>query len=320
MNRRTVLASVSSVLFAGCLTESSPGGSSTNEPNTLTAGTTQTTQMGETTTHGTTTTRSPNLQIPDENHCPPFGDDEKQVICYENADSETNLLMTPSKAQAELPEDTVSFTLSNETGTTFTTNNYDWDVWKQVDSEWFYIAPRAVPEPAMMLKSGGSHTWTLTIDNTNLEDAIGTTGGTEEVTLAGLGGGIYAFGISGWFQGQNYDASVGVATRFELVGDSLSLTPTNDLTEVNRDGDEKHVRASETDVTYRATRVENPDEEPMRKLPEQVIRITPIRNLLASFEDGVSRVRLDGRNTYLGETPQHIEYEGVTYRIETVEE
>ncbi|SIR16969.1 hypothetical protein SAMN05421858_1677 [Haladaptatus litoreus] len=310
MNRRTVLASVSSVLFAGCLTESSPGGSGTDEPDTSTPGMTKTTP-------GTTTTGSPDLQIPDENHCPPFGDDEKQVICYEYADSETNLLMTPSKEQAELPDDTVSFTLSNETGATFTTNYYHWMVWKLVDNEWFYIAPQVIPEPAMMLESSGSHTWSLTIDNTNLGSSIEGAQGTEDISLAGLGGGTYAFGISGWFQGQSYDESVGVATRFELVGNSLSLTPTDDLEEVNRDGDEKHVRVGQTDTTYLATRVENPDEEPMRKIPEQVIRITPIRNLLASFEDGVSRVRLDGRNTYLGETPQYIEYEGVAYRIET---
>lgn len=313
MNRRTALASVSSVLFAGCLTESSPGSSDTDMPDTSTPGTTRTT------TRGTTATGSPNLQVPDENHCPPFGDNVKRVVCYEDADSETNLLITPSKEQAELPEDIVSFALSNETGGTFTTNYYHWMVWKLVNNEWFYIAPQAVPEPAMMLKSGGSHTWNLTIENSNLEDAINSTGGTEEVTLSGLGNGTYAFGISGWFEGQNYDESVGVATRFELVGDSLSLTPTDDLEEVSRDGDGKYVRAGETTTTYLATRIENSDEETIRKIPEQVIRITPIRNLLASFEEGISRVRLDGRDTYLGEMPQHIEYEGVTYRIETVE-
>ncbi|GAA0231095.1 hypothetical protein GCM10009000_053070 [Halobacterium noricense] len=267
----------------------------------------------------TTDAPTPDLRIPDENHCPPFDDDVKRVVCYEDADSETNLLMTPSKERAELPNDAISFTLSNETGTRFTTNYYHWRVWKLVDGEWFYIAPRVVPEPAMMLQSGGSHTWNLTIDNATLGGRIDGAQGTEDITLPGVGGGTYAFGISGWFEGQEYDNGTGVATRFELVGDSLSLTPTDDLREVGRDSEEKHVRADETNATYLATRVEKPDGGTVRKIPEQAIRIAPIRNLLASFEDGISQVRLDGRNVYLRETPQHIDYKGAVYKIETVE-
>ncbi|WP_266077684.1 hypothetical protein [Haladaptatus caseinilyticus] len=317
MKRRTVLTSVTSILLAGCLTESSPGGSDTSVAKTSTPGTTQARRT--TAGRAADTPAPPNLETPNENHCPPFDDDVRRVVCYEDVDSETNLLMTPSKQRIGLPKATVSFELTNETGTTFTTNYYAWSVWKYVDSEWFYVGPQMIPEPAMMLESGGSHTWTLTVDNTILGGAIGGAQGTGEITLPGLGGGTYAFGIDGWFRGQKYDNGTGVATRFELVGDSLSLTPTDDLQVVGRDGDEKHVRAGQASTTYLATRVENPNGETIRKIPEQVIRLTRIRNLLASFEDGVSRVRLDGRDTSFGNSTVLIEYEGRTYRIETAE-
>jgi hypothetical protein len=52
----------------------------------------------------------------------------KRVVCYENAESETTLLVEPSAERATLPKTTLSFTLTNETGATFTTNYYAWSV------------------------------------------------------------------------------------------------------------------------------------------------------------------------------------------------
>ncbi|WP_227354447.1 hypothetical protein [Haladaptatus salinisoli] len=308
MYRRAVLASVGSVLAAGCLSESTPGGVGM-EPSS-------TTPTRKTSTRGTPTTATePTLRIPDENRCPPFGD--QRVVCYQNADSDATLLAEPSTERATLPKATLSFTLTNETGATFTTNYYDWSVWKLVDEEWFRIAPRIVPEPATMLDTGNSHAWNVTVDNTDLGRALPRAEGTESVALAGLGGGTYAFGISGWLEGQSYEDGVGVAARFELAGDPLRLAPTDDLTVVGRDGDEKRVRSSSADAVYVATRVEGVESPPIRKIPEQVVRVTPLRNLLASFEDGVRRVRLDGRESAsLGLERRVIEYEGATYRIE----
>ncbi|WP_435154341.1 hypothetical protein [Haladaptatus sp. DFWS20] len=216
-----------------------------------------------------------------------------------------------------MPKATLSFKLSNETGATFGFGPYHWTVWKLVDGQWYRIGPRMAPDLGAILDSGGSYTWNLAIDITNLVRSIDGQQSEQDITLPGLGGGTYAFGIDGLFQGQKYDNGTGAATRFELVGDSLSLTPMDDLQVVSRDGDEKHVRASQANTAYLATRVENPNAETTRKIPEQVIRLTPIRNLLASFEDGVSQVRLDGRDTYFGNSTLLIEYEGSTYRIET---
>ncbi len=314
MNRRTVLASVGTAILAGCLTESSPGG--TDSPSSQRSSTPKSTQ----TEVPTSKPSDPNLRIPGENHCPKFDDDVKRVVCYQNAGSDTTLLMEPSTEQWNLPKANLSFTLRNETGATFTTNYYNWNVWKQVDSEWVHIAPRVVPEPAMMLESGGTHAWNLTVDNTDLGRAIDRTEGTENVTLDGLGGGgTYAFGISGWFEGENYDESTGVATRFELVGDPLELVPTNDLRVVGTNGGEKHVRTNQSKQTYVATRVESAADA-TRMIPEQVIRLTPLRNMLASFEDGIDRVRLDGRDFPLGNSPNFVEYGGETYRIQLTAE
>jgi hypothetical protein len=319
MNRRRALACVGSAIFAGCLSESTPGGSEpvTSDTTNGTKPTTNTTTNDGNTATGTGTPASPTLEIPSENHCPSFGDGKKRVVCYQDADSGMTLLMKPSKKSVELPKAMLSFTLQNETGVTFTTNYYDWSLWKRVDGEWFHLMARAVPEPAMVLESGDSHSWTVTIDNTNLGDAVAPSGGTEDLTFTGLGGGTYAFGIDGWFEGVSYKSGVGVATRFELVGDALELTPTADLEVVERDGDEKHVRVGDKKRrTMVATRVETSTTAAKRMLPEQVVR-SPLRNLLASFEPGVRRVTLDvNRTAIFVSDPQVIEYEGQTYRIE----
>ncbi|WP_458187563.1 hypothetical protein [Haladaptatus sp. NG-WS-4] len=311
MHRRTVLASVGSALLAGCLTDSTPGGAGSSS-TTTTPPKTSTQEPTPTTTSNRT---EPDLQVPSQNHCPPFDDRVQGVVCYENADQETTLLVEPSKERATLQKATLSFTLSNETGATFTTNYYHWNVWKQVDGEWFHVAPRMWPEPAMMLGSGGSHTWNLTVDNSDLGRALSRAEGTENVALAGLGGGTYAFGISGWFQ--SHDDGIGVAARFDLDGDPLELTPTDDLEVVGQDGGEKHVRSEHSNTTYVATRIEDSEQDAIRTIPEQVVRMTPLRNLLASFEEGVDSVRLDGRDSYLGDEWQVFEYQGTTYRVET---
>lgn len=311
MNRRRALACVGSALLAGCLSESTPGGSDPAASN-ATNGTTTTTEHPNTSTG---TPASPTLEIPDENHCPSFGD--SRVVCSVDADDGTTLQMVPSKTRVDLPKATVSFTLRNETGATFTTNYYGWSVWKRVDGEWFHIAPQIVPEPAMMLESGDSHAWNLTVDNTDLDAATARSQGTDDIALVGLGGGTYAFGIDGWFQKGGYENAIGVAARFELNGDDLELAPTADLEVVGRDGDEKHVRVGDKKRrTMVATRVETPTTDAKRLLPEQVVR-SALRNLLASFEPGVRRVTLDvNRTAIYASEPQVIEYEGQTYRIE----
>jgi hypothetical protein len=321
MNRRRALACVGSAIFAGCLSESTPGGSEPVSTDT-TNGAKSTTNEGTSNTNtatGTETPASPTLEIPSENHCPAFGD--SQVVCSVDADDGTTLQMVPSKASAPLPKADLSFTLRNETGVTFTTNYYDWSAWKRVDGEWFHIAPQVVPEPAMMLESGGSHTWNLTIDNTDLDAVIVLAEGTEDVALAGLGGGTYAFGIRGWFRGQSYENGTAAAARFELVSDALELTPTADLEVVERNGDQKHVRQGDGGNTFVATRIETSDSNPRPMLLEKAIRITPLRNLLASFEPGIRSVRLDAERTgpFLFET-EAIEYEGEIYRITPVDE
>ncbi len=319
MNRRRTLACVGSALLAGCLSRSTSSGSEPAASTTRTAKHTATKSTTPTTEHPhphDPETDSPNLDVPSENHCPPFGDDEKQVVCYQDATSGTTLLMKPSKGSVTLPKAALSFTLQNETGTTFTTNYYAWSLWKLVDGKWFQLMPRIVPEPAMMLKSGDTHSWSVTIDNTNLDGSLDPAGGTEDLTLVGLGGGTYAFGIDGWFEGNSYKNGIGVATRFKLVGDELQLTTTDDFEVVSRDGDEKHVRESgKKRGTLVATRVKNSTADAERMLPEQAIR-SPLRNLLASFEPGVRRVTLDvNRTSLVVSKSKLIEYEGQTYRV-----
>lgn len=118
MRRRQVLAVTTA---GGCL------GGNAEAPETTTS------------TTETTTAEAPVVGEPLPSDCPVLGDDVRRVVCY--PDTDAPLSMTPSAIAASLPDASVSFTLANETETTFSTNFYAWRLHKRVDGEWYYIAP-----------------------------------------------------------------------------------------------------------------------------------------------------------------------------------
>lgn len=293
MNRRRVLALLGSAATAGCL-----GGELGSE--TLTSRTTAT--------------------PPDE--CPPFGSDVKRVYCSPGADAP--LSFDASGRSGSLPRAEFDFVLTNEASERFEVNFYGWSVWKHVRGEWFRVAPRGSPIPLMYLEPGDSHSWHLTADNADLDRPISRAEGTEEMTVVGLGGGTYAFGIDGWFSDRSNEDKTGVAAHFELVGESLSLDPVG-IDRAERDGDRvlayDEPTGNEDPAVYRVTRVEDPPEEPRRMITEQVVRRTMLRNALAHFEPDIREVRLEaGTTSYPAfgvRKPRFVEYEDATYRIET---
>lgn len=256
--------------------------------------------------------------------CPTYGDRVETVICTpELPDPDAEMAMQPASASGELPEASYEFSLENERDTRFNVNFYQWKLQKYVDGEWFYVAPREWPEPLMRLEPGESHTWTLTVDNTDLARSIPSSVGSESATVAGLGGGTYSFGVPGWFEGEDTSAQTAFATRFELSGDQLTLGPTPDVSERVRDGDTVLVDwpVDQGDpVTYRVTRLKSVPEDAERVIAEQVIRDTPLRNALALFERWSRIVEIDTRTGAFSHATltedRTIEYQGTGYEIE----
>lgn len=314
MNRRQVLALLGSTGIGGCL----GGGGSGNPASTPRTAATTTDRA----TDRTAATDLPELGVPNPEGCPSFDSDVKRVVCSPDVDAP--LTFESGHQSGSLPRAEFEFVLTNGTNAQFGVNFYGWSVWKRAQGEWFRVAPRMVPQPLMYLRPGDSHAWHLTVDNTDLDRPIPRAEGTANVTVVGLGGGTYAFGTDGWFEGQHYENGTGIATRFELTGDPLPLNPVGvDRTE--RDGDTVVVHddpnENEDRAAYVVTRVEDPSEKPRRMITEQVVRRTPLRNALAHFESGVRQVRLEaGTTTYPAfgvRDARYVEYEGQTYRIET---
>ena len=318
MNRRQVLALLGSAAVGGCV-GNSPGG-----PDT-TYHTTTTDKPSDSEGDAMVTDRPsdpPELGVSDPGGCPQFDSRVTRVVCSPEV-GDSPLTFVPAEQSGSLPQARFEFSLTNGTDATFEVNFYNWSVWKRVEAEWYRVAPRFVNQPLMRLRAGDSHEWKLTVDNTDLNRPIPSASGTRDVTVIGLGPGTYAFGTDGWFEGQNYENKTGIAARFELAGEPLELMPVG-IDEVERDGDIVVVRAEQEDegdrAKFVATRVESAPEEPRRVITEQVIRETELRNVLAHFEPGVRRVRLEaGTTTYpafgVNET-QYVEYEGETYEIE----
>lgn len=315
MRRRQVLAALGAAGVGGCLSGRPSGASDTTSAATSSGSPSTATSTSE------TTTLSP------QERCPPGGDDVARVVCYDAIDpTEADMYLEPSRDGVELPAGEVSFALANDTDREFTTNFYAWRVWKREAGDWFHVAPRGWPAPAMVMEPGDSHSWTLGVDNTDLDRRIPPASGTEGDTVVGLGGGTYAFGVAGWFADDDHDHQTLFAAGFGVRGDPLPLEPLSRVSVVGRDGgtltvSDPHRRGDDRRATYVATRVADPDGDPRPLITEQVIRDTDLRNALAFFEEGVRQVRLRAYTTttpaFGVQEPEFVAYDGVTYRITT---
>lgn len=329
MRRRALLSTLGAGLLGGCIADS-PGGSD-DEP-TADRTTAPTTGEPSTDEPTTSTPQTPEVGVPaSEAAGPPWGDDVMRVVSWSDVTDETPIAMRPAAQDASLPTATVDVTLRNETAVGLVTNFHHWGLWKRVDGEWFYLAPQYWPEPAMSLDTGESHTWTLSIDNTQLDgDVIQNGGSKDDISLVGLGGGTYAFTTHGNFATEDYEHAHGFAARINLAGDPVELVPTSDATGTTRDGDTVVVEVdrgdagSERRVVYTMQRLSadaTVDGEPRRVITEQALRSRVLRDTLSFFEEGVETVRLRDTDTYLNpfgfdaEKPQVVAYAGQRYRL-----
>jgi hypothetical protein len=360
MDRRRFVAALV-IGSAGCLSGLPPAGNGTNDrdstmerpaetssstapdiertPTGTDAGPTETEPTDAETTDteniGTMTPEPPEIEAA-SGDCPGFGEDVMKVVCYDAASDDAPMVMEPSHSSLDLPGE-MEFTLHNDTDSRFETNFYSARLHKRVDGEWFIVAPQAVPAPLTPLPAGESHTWTVSMSGKVSEDSTPTVGSgsdtddTSRRTVGGLGGGRYAFGITGNFRGGSYEQPTAFGATVTVRGDPVELTPTDAVENVTIDGDVLTARwtggFAESEDARKATYVlERTDKTPdVRLITEQVLQTggidptNPTRDALALIiNHDVREVRLTGRTSSLppfGIQGRIIEYEGTTYRI-----
>lgn len=341
MKRRALLGTLATLgataAAGGCL--GAPGGSddpetTTTEQPPATSTATPTTDDGTATNPELATLGEPASAV----DCPVAGD--RRAICYpEHADAA--LSITPDPETVALPAGETTVTLANDTQYDYRTNFHAWTLSKRVDGEWYRIAPQYYPEPLHTLPAGDTHEWTLTVDNS--EAPTGGAAAESDIRLAGLGGGEYAFTVSGWFLSEREDDGgrryhVAAGARFDLDGDPVELTPAGDP-DTSRDGSTVTVTASEAptdDAPLSVLTVERVSETDVpannrvhERIAEQLLRPrmdargdpNPLRNALPFFADGVDTVRYEAPS---GVTPpfglngsHYVGYDGDVYEVQS---
>jgi hypothetical protein len=325
MKRRALLGTLASLAVAGCTgTASEPTTSTTTQTTTANPSTTT-----QTTVPSATPPELRTLGVPaTESDCP-LGDDGRAVCYPEHSDA--ILSLTPADDALDLPTDSTTFTLANDTDHEYRTNFYGWRLSKRVDGEWFHVAPRFYPEPLHMLPAGESHEWSFTVDNT--QSPAGGASSDPDVTLAGLGGGEYAFTANGWFRtGEDEPFRVALGARIEMNGDPVELTPTDGVS-TTRDGDTVVVTSDEEPgeneelSAFIVEREGVPPGRPLQRyITEQLLREgpgtdrrTPFRNTIPFFEDGVATVRFETPDSTVPpfgiDEPIYVEYEDEQYKV-----
>lgn len=260
--------------------------------------------------------------------CPPF-EGTDQVVCYGAVDPEDLPVVLVPTSQSLHPDQPTEFTLRNQSDRPFYTNFFSWQLSKRVAGTWYYIAPQVVPQPLMTLAAGEDHTWTMTVvsGRVGTGEPIQQVGGTESVTIAGLGGGHYAFGIAGGLDAGAGTERIGLAAGFEVTADPLRLVPTDAIVETEWDGATLVATSNrgmpdgeeEPDV-YILERMEGPAPGAREVIAEQVVRNPQLRDALAlSRSYDADRVRLEefsGRLPPFGVAePLTYEFQGQFYRV-----
>ncbi|AFZ73314.1 hypothetical protein [Natronobacterium gregoryi] len=317
-DRRHLLALVgTSGALAGCLEgfdhEPSPGGG------------------GE----GTAPVSSGGEDLP---NCPGYGDRVDRVVCYDDVDDD-RVFLEPSSRTATIGKDSVEFTLRNESDQRLATNVYNWRVDKRVDGEWYRVAPLGYNQPLMYVDPGGSHTWTFTPTDEEIDGEDGRprgSGGTEDLTVPALGPGDYAFRARGWFEDERDEEILAFAVPVELEGDPFELTPSETIEEVDEKGGTLVARSSRGDPNgehhrlgaYELTVLESApgdlEDEPQPTITEQLLRRPRLRDAIALADDhDVSTVHLeeyDAVYPIFGSRSDGVyEYQDTYYRVQTRE-
>lgn len=239
MHRRTVLAVVPSLL-AGCTisgSDTGDGSTSTHATETVPTTTTDTTTA--------TTTKRPYDPLPVD-PASMTREEVRQLLadrdCAEYTEhprtcsgSDGRLSVSISPTIGDLSGDTVKFVIENSTDEPFVTNHYGWTLRKWDGNQWRRLAPLSIPAPLDRIRAGESHAYRVTPVENNVVRSQQAYITESNVTLGGLGPGVYGFTTHGYFESTpNEERSLGAV--FGFAGEAPPVRPTDDVTRVERDG------------------------------------------------------------------------------------
>ena len=263
-----------------------------------------------------------------------------RVVCS-NAVEDVPLAMVPESDELELPG-TLSFALVNGTNARFATNYYSWRLWKRERGLWYHVAPFGWPSPLMYLEPGTMYRYCLSMDDSSaagepVDGFYGSDPDGEEsfhsLRIPALGGGEYAFGLYGEFEGEegsDVDRQTGCIARFSLRGRQIELTESGQVEDLSVVGNRATGRwippdGSENDGqgVFRLRRVDD-DRSSRPLITEQLVRRSreaPIRDaVVIAREHDVDEVHLEGPGDgtlSFGVSWFPLEYDGQVYVTES---
>lgn len=300
MYRRTVLAITTSIL-AGC------SGFSNDARNDETSTQTTSTRRATTGTTDTSTTtqRSYALLSADpksmtenevrrdlaDHDCSEFIEASSRCT-----DDDGRLDVSVSPTVGTLSDATVELTVENSTDEDFKTNHYRWVLQKWDGNRWRRIAPLAVPAPLDTIPAGKRHTHRIEPVERKVAHSQQAYVAESEITLGGLGPGVYGFATSGYFE-STPDEELGTGVVFGLAGEAPPVRPTDDVTRVERDESTLVVRAdAPSDRRGELVVSLSEAEAEVQLLPEHVHQLAALSNTLPyAPTEGVETVRYVGR-------------------------
>lgn len=305
MRRRMVLATVPSFL-AGCI-----GANNNSRHNTTTTHTTRSTTETATTpatteTTAETTTKQPYDLVPVDPESMTESEVRQRLAdrsCTEFTDhsstcpnDDDRLGVTVSPNVVGLSDATVEFTVENSTDEHFKTNHYNWVLRKWDGNRWRRIAPLAIPAPLHRISAGESYTHRITPVESKVVRSQHAYVAESEITLGGLGPGVYGFSTSGYFE-STPDEELTTGAVFGLAGEAPPVRPTDDVARVERNESTLVVHADAPSGKQGELVVSLVDDEAdAQLLAEHVHQLGALLNTLPyAATDAVETIRYEGR-------------------------
>ena len=94
--------------------------------------------------------------------CPPYTVETGITVCGFSASSGDPIILEPNRDEiSQDQQDTLEFTLSNQTNPTVEFNPYSWNIRTKSSSDWERHQPNASGDGSQRLTSGASASWTL---------------------------------------------------------------------------------------------------------------------------------------------------------------
>ncbi|WP_135854880.1 hypothetical protein [Halorussus salinus] len=246
----------------------------------------------------------------------PLLPDADEMAWYHEADSTTEVYLTPSAEEAVVPG-RLDFEFVNRSHDVVEGNPLEWHLYKLSDGDWYRVAPEVTPLPLTHLSPGTTRTDALRVfhgEPVTCEDGH---------DVGYLGGGRYAFTVG-------MDDRVTHAVAFDLLGDPVKVTPSDAIASVERGGDSLTATSTRGDpddewsrpAKYDLARVDTPpaDADPRRLIAEQVLRRDQLRDALGLLREydseAITIEEYDSSRPPFGVCePYFVEYDGDVYRI-----